>query len=458
LPGLIRAAGPARLRRSRASAAGGAAALLIVMPLAAPPALAGTALGGTAVGGTAVGGTAVGGTVVGGTVVGGTVVGGTVVGGTVVGGPELAGRGVIVHYPAHSARRLPSVRASAYMVADAGSGRVLAAKDPHGHFLPASTLKVLTADALMPVLKPDAEVVTSAMAADVEPNKVGLVKGHAYPVSDLFQALLLISANDAAIALAQATGSYDKGVALMNAEARRLQADDTVARRPNGLNAKGQHTSAYDLALFARQALTLHQFMRIEATRTAMFPLHRRHSIELFNQNTMLNTYRGDLGGKIGWTTASETTFIAWARRDGHTLIVTIMHCVPLTEMTIAAKLLNWGFAMDGKVTPVGTLVRPRPAAEAAPPATSGPGAGVSKHGVSQRGVSRHGVSQHGAVAPAAGLHRTAGQRKGRLVQPAGFATIPVTAGIGALLLAALVAAGIVVLRHRAGGGNPPGP
>ena len=48
-----------------------------------------------------------------------------------------------------------------------------------------------------------------------------------------------------------------------------------------------------------------------------MFPLHRRHSIELFNQNTMLNTYRGDLGGKIGWTTASETTFIAWARRGG---------------------------------------------------------------------------------------------------------------------------------------------
>ncbi len=474
MPGLIRAAGAARLRRTRTGAAAAAAALLVAMPLAAPPALASPVVGGPVVGGpvvsgpvvsgtamrsTVVSGTAMRSTVVSGTAMRSTVVGGTamrstVVGGTaVVGGPELAGRGVIVHYPAHGARRLPSLRASAYMVADAGTGRVLAAKDPHGHFLPASTLKVLTADALMPVLKPDAEVVTSAMAADVEPNKVGLVKGHAYPVYKLFQALLLISANDAAIALAQAAGSYDKGVALMNAEARRLQADDTVARRPNGLNAKGQHTSAYDLALFARQALTMRQFMRIEATRTAMFPLHRRHSIELFNQNTMLNTYRGDLGGKIGWTTASETTFIAWARRDGHTLIVTIMHCVPLTEMTIAAKLLNWGFAMDGKVTPVGTLARPRPAAQAAPPATSGPGAGVSRPGVSTPGI-----SPHGGVAPAAGQHRTAGQRATRLVQPAGFATIPVTALIGALLLAALVAAGIVVLRRWAGGGNPPGP
>ena len=395
------------MRRSRTGAAAAAAVVLVMVPLAAPPALAST----------------------------------------VVGGPELAGRGVLVRYPAHGARKLPSVRASAYVIADAGSGRVLAAKDPHGHYLPASTLKVLTADALMPALKPRATVVTSAMAADVTPNKVGLVRGHAYTVSDLFQALLLISANDAAISLAQATGSYGQGVAMMNAEAHRLQADDTVARRPNGLNARGQHTSAYDLALFARQALTMPEFMRIEATRTAMFPLHRRHSIELFNQNTMLDTYRGDLGGKIGWTTASETTFIAWARRGGHTLIVTIMHCPPLTEMTIAAKLLNWGFAMDGKVTPVGTLASPLPAAQ---PEATGTGPEAAGHGPIPQGA-----AQQGAAAFGAGHHGAAGQRGARLAQPAGF---PVTAGIGALLLAALAAGGVVVLRRRAGGGSRPGP
>jgi D-alanyl-D-alanine carboxypeptidase (penicillin-binding protein 5/6) len=418
----------------------------------------GTVADGTVVGGPLVGGPLVGGPLVGGPLVGGPLVGGPLVGGPLVGGPELASRGIVVHYPAHGARRLPSVPASSYVIADAGTGQVLAAKDPHGHFLPASTLKVLTADALMPVLNPRATVVTSAMAADVTPNKVGLVKGHAYPVSDLFQALLLISANDAAIALAQATGSYAKGVALMNAEARRLQADDTVAVRPNGLNATGQRTSAYDLALFARQALTMREFMRIEATRTAMFPLHRRHSIELFNQNTMLDTYRGDLGGKIGWTTASETTFIAWARRDGHTLIVTLMHCVPLTEMTYAAKLLNWGFAMDGKVTPVGTLARPLPAAASTPPASGGTGPAAAAGEAGQLGASQHGTSQHGTSQPGISGHRDARQRAGHLIQPAGFATIPITAGIGALVLAGLVAAGVVVLRRRAGGGSPPGP
>jgi D-alanyl-D-alanine carboxypeptidase (penicillin-binding protein 5/6) len=430
------------MRRAHPGAAAVAAALLAVLPLAAPPALARAAAGHpvaaphrTAPQRNPSGASAL---------ASGPVAGGPVAGGPVVGGPGLAGRGIVVHYPAHGARRLPSVPASSYVIADAGTGQVLAAKDPHGHFLPASTLKVLTADALMPVLNSRASVVTSAMAADVTPNKVGLVKGHAYPVSDLFQALLLISANDAAIALAQATGSYAKGVAMMNAEARRLQADDTVAVRPNGLNAKGQHTSAYDLALFARQALTMPEFMRIEATRTAMFPLHRRHSIELFNQNTMLNTYRGDLGGKIGWTTASETTFIAWARRDGHTLIVTLMHCVPLTEMRYAAKLLNWGFAMDGKVTLVGTLARPLSASATTPPASEGTVPAAA--GAGQLGASQHGAPGHGAA------------RHGHLIQPAGFATIPVSAGIGALVLAGLVAAGVVVLRRRAGGGSPPGP
>ena len=90
---------------------------------------------------------------------------------------------MIVSYPAHGARRLPKVKASAYVVADAGTGQVLAAKDPHGLYRPASTLKVLTAIALMPVLNPDAAVVASRRAANQIPSKVGLVQGNSYQVS-----------------------------------------------------------------------------------------------------------------------------------------------------------------------------------------------------------------------------------------------------------------------------------
>jgi D-alanyl-D-alanine carboxypeptidase (penicillin-binding protein 5/6) len=354
--------------------------------------------------------------------------GGAAHGGAAQGGTQLGGHGIVVNYPAHGVRKLPSVPADAYVVADATTGQVLAAKDPHGHLPPASTLKILTTDTLMPVLNPDQSVVTSHQAAVVEPSKVGLIQGRSYQVHDLFKALLLISANDAAIALDQATGSYAKGVAMMNAEAHHLQAYDTVAKTPNGLPAKGQHTSAYDLALFARQALTRPEFLQIERTRVTTFPLHARHSVKLWNQNLMLGSYPGDIGGKIGWTTASEATFIGWARRGGHTLIVTIMHCVPLTEMTYAAKLLTWGFAMDGKVKPVGTLVRPLAApTPAAPRAT--------------------------AAAPAA-EHHVASQAKA-----SGFPAVPLAAGGGLLIAAGLIAAGIVlVIRRQRRGGSPPGP
>jgi D-alanyl-D-alanine carboxypeptidase (penicillin-binding protein 5/6) len=339
-----------------------------------------------------------------------------------VGGPQLAGHGVIVNYPAARARQLPNVKASAYVVADAGSGQVLAAKDPHGRYLPASTLKVLTAITLMPVLNPNASVMTTRRAANVEPSKVGLIAGQSYRISDLFKAMLLISANDAAMSVAQATGSVSKGVALMNAEAHRLQADDTVARRPNGLNGPGQHVSAYDEALFARQALTIPQFMHDELLRTTSFPLKPHHKpVTLWNQNTMLETYRGDLGGKIGWTTASKATFIGWARRGGHTLVVTILHCKPLYELAYAARLLDWGFREDGRVKPVGVLVPPLRA----------------------RTLSDQAPAGRRAVPPA------------KLGHPGA----PVMAGLGAIALAGLagVAVAVVTRRGRQAGSRPAG-
>src|SRR6266516_6395498 len=345
-----------------------------------------------------------------------------------VGGPQLAGRGVIVNYPAHGGRRLPHVPASAYVIADAGTGQVLAAKDPHGWYRPASTLKVLTAITLMPALSPDATVIASHRAAVIEPSKVGLITGDSYRVSDLFKALLMISANDAAIALLQATGSYAKGMAMMNAEAHHLQADDTVAVTPNGLDARGQHVSAYDEALFARQALAIPAFMHDESLRMFRFPLrrhwtpHHPRMVTLFTQNTMRWTFRSDLGGKIGWTTPARATFIGWARRGHTTLVVTILHCTPLTELTVASRLLSWGFAMDGKVRPVGHLVSPLPAVTAHPKI---------------------------ALSPAVHLKRP-------LPAGTGLPDVPLAVGFAALLLAAVTSTVLMIIggrRRRAG--NP---
>src|SRR5215472_1906392 len=276
-----------------------------------------------------------------------------------VGGPLMASTGVVVNYPAHGAQQLPAVPASAYVIADANTGAVLAAKDPHGLFPPASTLKVLTAITLLPKLDPNMLVTATKMAASVEPNIDGLIPGHKYRVADLFRALLLISANDAAVSLAQATGSFTKGMAMINAEAHHLQAYDVVAKVPNGLPATGQVVSAYDLALIARQALSMPAFMKYDSTLTARFPLTNRKQVPMLNQNYLLTQYKGGIGGKIGWTIKAEATYIGMARRHGVTLIATVLHCTSLQEIYSAEKLLNWGFAMVSHVRPVGTLVAP---------------------------------------------------------------------------------------------------
>jgi D-alanyl-D-alanine carboxypeptidase (penicillin-binding protein 5/6) len=275
-----------------------------------------------------------------------------------------------VNYPAAAhVRHLPAVQASAWVVADAGTGQVLAAKNPHGEYLPASTLKVLTAVTLIPLLSPSAMLPATSLAASQVPNDIGLLSGHSYTASSLFTALLTVSANDAAVALTQAAGggSLARGMALINAEAQHLQANDTVAMTPNGLDAPGQHTSAYDLALFARQALSMPAFMKYDEVEGGQFKLSAHKSVGLFNQNGLLTSYHGALGGKIGWTSAAGATYVGMARRNGVTLIVTLLHCPALSEVASAEKLLDWGFAEDGKVAPVGTLVGPLVPAPATP-------------------------------------------------------------------------------------------
>jgi D-alanyl-D-alanine carboxypeptidase (penicillin-binding protein 5/6) len=292
----------------------------------------------------------------------------------VVGGARLATKGLVVDYGGARAPRLPDITASSFVVADAGTGAVLAAKDPHGQFLPASTLKLLTAVSLMPVLKPGAATVATALAASAEPNDAGLVAGQQYTNDSLFTALLTISANDAAVALAQAAGGYARGIGLMNATAARLHANDTHAVDPNGLDAPGQYTSAYDLALIARQALASPEFLHYDQIRSAPFTVKPGKSETLVNQNTLLSAFPGALGGKVGWTTAAGATYVGLARRGGVTLIVTLMHCPALSEITAAEKLLTWGFGADGKVAPAGTLVAPAAAAAGAPGAATGSG------------------------------------------------------------------------------------
>lgn len=285
-----------------------------------------------------------------------------------IGGPGLGQPGIVVDADP-GVPALPAITATSFVVADADTGDVLAAKDAHDKLAPASTLKTLTALTVIPLLPANLPVVAGRDAPSTDGTKAGIVAGTTYTVDNLFTAMLMMSANDAAVALADANGNLTGTLAQMNTLAAHLQADDTVALTPDGLDAKGQSSSAYDLALIFRAGLSVPQFLYYLSLKTAQFPAPKGQSFQIQTHDKLLTSYPGMLGGKNGYTVAADASYVGAARRDGHTIIVSVMRDQANFWPEVQA-LLNWGFAADGHVTPVGELVTPL---EPAPPVAPSP-------------------------------------------------------------------------------------
>jgi D-alanyl-D-alanine carboxypeptidase (penicillin-binding protein 5/6) len=273
-----------------------------------------------------------------------------------IGGPALGEPGIVVDAPP-GVPALPGITATSFVVADADTGDVLAAKNAHDKLAPASTLKTLTALTVIPLLPTNLPVVAGRDAPNTDGTKAGIVAGTTYTVDNLFTAMLMMSANDAAVALADANGNLPDTLAQMNTLAAHLQADDTVALTPDGLDAKGQSSSAYDLALIFRAGLSVPQFVHYLSLKTAQFPAPKG-SFQIQTHDRLLTSYAGMIGGKNGYTVAADASYVGAAQRNGHTIIVSVMRDQANFWPEVQA-LLNWGFAADGQVTPVGELVAP---------------------------------------------------------------------------------------------------
>ncbi|MET9357018.1 serine hydrolase [Streptomyces sp. NPDC006617] len=271
--------------------------------------------------------------------------------------------------PHPAAPRVPEVSALSWVVADAGTGDVLAANDAHRELPPASTLKTLFALTVLPALP-------GGIRHEVDPEDlsgigpgsslVGVVEGQTYRVSDLWNGVFLNSGNDAVHVLASLTGGWSATAARMQAEARALGARDTHVRSPDGYDAPGQVSSAYDLAVFGREGLRRPDFARYCAKVDAMFPGRDGSSYGIMNTNRLLTgadgvePYPGLIGVKNGYTSNAGNTLIAAARRDGRTLVVTVMNPQEGGGHAVyeeARALLDWGFEAAGEVDPVGSLV-----------------------------------------------------------------------------------------------------
>ncbi len=356
-----------------------------------------------------------------------------------IGGGRLGECGLVV--PA-GAPPLPSdISAGAWLIADLDTGQVLAAKDPHGRYRPASTLKLLTVQPLLKNLTNLDQVVEGTQNdSDQDGTRVGIEAGGQYTVRQLLTYLIIISGNDAANALARTNGGYDKTVADMNATANALGALDTRAATVSGLDGPGQSTSAYDLALFARADMATPVFPEIVSSVDVKVPAADGDGYIAANDNQLLYQYPGALGGKTGFTDDAGNTYVGMAAQNGRRLVVTMMHGTqqPRRQWMQGASLLDWGFALPGTTPPVGKLVgslAEATAATAQPTESTGVPASASPSG---------GASVAGSLEDSAERTTDAAAEPTSNTSGAPTATI-VLAGIGVLI----VILGVLLLLRR---------
>lgn len=265
------------------------------------------------------------------------------------------------------------ISALSWVVADAGTGAVLAAHNAHRALPPASTLKTLFAVTTLPRIPSDARhSVTEADLAGIGAGSslVGVAPGQTYDVADLWRGVFLSSGNDAVRVLAGMNGGWDSTITQMQTRARELGARDTHVVSPDGYDAPGQVSSAYDLAVFGRAGLKLPAFAKHCSTVDARFPGDGGSSFGIQNTNKLLTgaggvqRYPGLVGIKNGYTTNAGNTLVAAARHGDRTLLATVMNPRSGASQAVyeeARSLLDWGFEAAPAVTPVGSLEPSRP-------------------------------------------------------------------------------------------------
>lgn len=344
-----------------------------------------------------------------------------------VGGERLGQPGTQVNLASGVPVLPKDLTARSWVVADAESGEVLAAHNAHWRLAPASTMKMLFADTVLPKFPKTMEhkVVPSDLA-DVGSGSsmVGIKEGETYTVHDLWLGVFLRSGNDAVHVLSKMNDGIKNTVNEMNEHAEELQALDTHAVSPDGYDEPGQVSSAYDLTLIARSGLQKKDFREYCSTVTAKFPGETkknkkgksvRETFEIQNTNRLLAgdsdipVYQGIAGVKNGNTTNAGATFTGVAERGGKVLLVTVMNPEKSEHNEVykeTSKLFDWGFKAAGKVQPVGELVPPKGTAQASaqPGANDSGEAGGAGQGSSKAAVGASAAGGSGGIGVALGI------------------------------------------------------
>jgi D-alanyl-D-alanine carboxypeptidase (penicillin-binding protein 5/6) len=247
----------------------------------------------------------------------------------------------------------PEVTAQTWILYDATFDRVLAEKDADQRRAIASTTKMMTALLAVGHGSRYARVTISDEAPEAGEAEIDLVAGEVWTVEELLYAMLLESANDAALAVAEHVGGTVAGfVKLMNDEAAKLGMDDTSFDNPHGLDAANHFSSARDLLTLAQAMMAVDELATIAGTREAPLPPTPEGEERIAHTtNRLLYDYPGANGVKTGYTDDAGWTLVASAERDGRLLYAVVMGSSTLEErFADAAALLDYGFSEFGVV------------------------------------------------------------------------------------------------------------
>jgi D-alanyl-D-alanine carboxypeptidase (penicillin-binding protein 5/6) len=232
---------------------------------------------------------------------------------------------VAVSAPAPPEDRFPKIAAS-YLVAI--DGREVWAREPDAPRLPASLTKIMTALVVLDGASwaPETRVTVSRRAAGSTGSRAGLRAGESVAAGELLTAMLVSSANDACVALAEhAAGSVEAFVAAMNARAVALGLRATHFADPCGHDAAGQRSSARDLLALTEAALERDAFARIVALRSATVTTSRGRRIDLVTGNHLLGGSPGVIGVKTGYTPGAGKCLVVLAERDGVRVLIVLL-------------------------------------------------------------------------------------------------------------------------------------
>ncbi len=238
----------------------------------------------------------------------------------------------------------PQIDARAAVLMDTNSGKLLYSKNADAAMAPASTTKIMTAILAIERSNLQKTVSVSKNAVAVDGSSMALAYGERLTMEDLLYGLMLVSGNDAAVAIADAiSGSQADFARLMTEKARQIGLTNTNYKNPNGLPALNHYSTARDLARLTAYAMRNSIFARIVRTKVKTVPGNKPgQTLTLYNHNKLLWRYPYTIGVKTGYTLSAGGCLVAAAEKNGTRLIAVVLKSNAIYDDSI--KLFDYGF------------------------------------------------------------------------------------------------------------------